>query len=60
LGEDDPRTLTAMANFGLSYGSQGRWEAAVKLDENVLKERIRLLGEEHPETLGTLGWVAVA
>jgi hypothetical protein len=40
-----------MANLASIYWNQGRWDEAVKLEEDVLAARTRLLGKEHPDTL---------
>ena len=34
-----------------TYGQQGRWNEAEKLEVDVMKLRKRLLGVEHPDTL---------
>ena len=47
-----------MANLACTYWNQGRWDDAVKLQEDVLKARIRLLGEEHPDTLTAMANLA--
>ncbi|KAF1949884.1 hypothetical protein CC80DRAFT_598520 [Byssothecium circinans] len=40
-----------MANLASTYGNQGRWKEAEKLEVQVMETRKRVLGEEHPFTL---------
>jgi tetratricopeptide (TPR) repeat protein len=42
--------VTSMANLARTYRGQGRWAEAEELQVQVLEERIRTLGPEHPET----------
>ena len=48
---DDPAVLTACASLGLAYWEAGRTSDAIAVDERVLADRERLLGDEHPDTL---------
>jgi tetratricopeptide (TPR) repeat protein len=59
LGEQHPDTLRIMANLAVTYGSQGKWDKAVGLEEMVLESRKQILGERHPDTLGAMANLAV-
>src|ERR1700727_2773120 len=54
LEEENPSTLTSMANLASTYWNQGRWKEAEKLDIQVMQTIKRVLGEEHPETLTSM------
>ncbi|KAF4932299.1 Kinesin light chain [Colletotrichum fructicola] len=54
LGEEDPLTLTSMANLASTYSNQGRWKEAEELEVRVMETRKRVLGEEHPDTLTSM------
>ena len=47
-----------MANLASTYRNQGRWQDAVKLEKQVLEARVRLFGEEHPNTLTAMANLA--
>jgi hypothetical protein len=49
-----------MAYLAWTYLQQGRTAEAVKLEEEVLEKRRRILGEEHPHTLTTINTLASA
>ncbi|KAF2435578.1 hypothetical protein EJ08DRAFT_604586 [Tothia fuscella] len=51
LGEEDPKTLTAMFNLGRTYIHLGKHEAARAMILNVLKKRKRFFGMDHFDTL---------
>ena len=56
---EDLETLTAIHALALTYQAQGRNVDAARIQEDVLKKRSRILGEEHPHTLAamyTLAW----
>lgn len=40
-----------MANLASTYWGQGRWNEAEELGVQVMKTRIRMLGNDHPDTL---------
>jgi tetratricopeptide (TPR) repeat protein len=44
------KIVNSMANLARTYRGQGRWAEAEGLQVQVLEERIRTLGPEHPET----------
>ena len=48
-----------MANLALTYSSQGQLKKAEQLEVQVLETRKRVLGEEHPHTLTTMGNLAL-
>ncbi|KAJ0370052.1 hypothetical protein COL26b_010256 [Colletotrichum chrysophilum] len=58
LGEEDPLTLTSMANLASTYSNQGRWKEAEELEVRVMETRKRVLGEEHPDTLTSMANLA--
>ncbi|KAJ3846966.1 hypothetical protein EV368DRAFT_88278 [Lentinula lateritia] len=51
LGKNHPDTLSAMASLAFTYWSQGNYDAAEKLAEEVLELRRLDVGEHHPDTL---------
>ncbi|KAL3472076.1 purine and uridine phosphorylase [Aspergillus californicus] len=57
-GDDDPSTLTSMADLVSAYKYQGRWKEAEELGVQVLKVRSRVLGPEHPDTLTSMADLA--
>ncbi|KAF3007144.1 hypothetical protein E8E15_000324 [Penicillium rubens] len=70
LGEDHPDMLTSMANLALTYSNQGRWDEAEQLDVQgrwdeaeqldvqVMETSKTKLGEDHPDTLTSMGNLA--
>ncbi|MBL7509852.1 tetratricopeptide repeat protein, partial [Frankia sp. CNm7] len=50
-GVDHPDTLTARHNLAGAYGTAGRVDQAIRLFEQVLADRVRMLGGNHPDTL---------
>src|SRR3984957_5391397 len=58
LGEENPDTLTSMANLASTYRKQGRWKEAEVLEVLVMDTRKRVLGEEHPDTLTSMANLA--
>jgi tetratricopeptide (TPR) repeat protein len=58
LGEEHPKTLSAMANLAATYWNQGRWREAEELYVKVLEARRRVLGEEHPDTIRAMANLA--
>jgi tetratricopeptide (TPR) repeat protein len=44
--------------FGLAYQENGRWKIAEKLQLQVMRERTRVLGEDHPDTLWSMNHLA--
>jgi tetratricopeptide (TPR) repeat protein len=51
VGPDHPDTLVAISKLALSYGSQNRWQDALRLHREVLELRQARLTSDHPETL---------
>ena len=47
-----------MANVALTYGNQGRWDKAEKLQVDVMNARMRVLGREHHDTLSAMADLA--
>jgi Tetratricopeptide repeat len=47
-----------MANLAATYGEQGRWNEAEKLQVDVVEMSKRLLGAEHPDTLSSMASLA--
>ncbi|KAJ7438615.1 hypothetical protein FB451DRAFT_1378179 [Mycena latifolia] len=70
LGEDHPDTLSAMGNLAASYSEMGQFHQAAELEKMgqfheagelekvVLTKRREILGEDHPDTLRTMGNLA--
>ncbi|MER6186409.1 tetratricopeptide repeat protein [Streptomyces sp. NPDC001652] len=54
---DHPGTLSTANNLAVHLRDTGRVEEARVLGEETL-ERRRVLGEDHPETQRTAGWLA--
>ena len=54
-----PRRCSRRSNLGICHAALGEREAAVKLLEPLYEQRMRLLGEEHEDTLDTLDRLAV-
>jgi tetratricopeptide (TPR) repeat protein len=54
LGDEHPRTLTALDDTAVMLRTQGALAGARALYEVALATRRRLLGEQHPDTLATL------
>lgn len=50
-GREDSDTLSAVALLAWGYQTQGLYQKAAELEEQVLEARKRLLGTDHPETL---------
>ena len=55
LGAEHPLTLTSIGNLASTYGNQGRWEEAEKLEVQVMETMEKVLGAEHPSTLTSIG-----
>ncbi|MEV2234537.1 FxSxx-COOH system tetratricopeptide repeat protein [Streptomyces phaeochromogenes] len=53
FGSDDPATLLAAHNYGVSLRLAGNSEQALELDYDTWQRRIEVLGEDHIHTLGT-------
>jgi tetratricopeptide (TPR) repeat protein len=53
LGDEHPKTLTALDETAVMLRAQGALDAARALHELALATRRRLLGDEHPDTLAT-------
>jgi hypothetical protein len=48
-----------MGNLASTYRNQGRWKEAEELEVQVMETRKRVLGQEHPDTLTSMGNLAV-
>lgn len=59
LGEDHPRTLSALGMVGYLHGRQGHYDEEEPLAIETLARRRRVLGEEHPDTLSSMNSLAV-
>jgi hypothetical protein len=42
-----------MANLAATYWNQGQLERAEKLEVEVIRTRVRILGEKHPNTMAS-------
>jgi serine/threonine protein kinase/tetratricopeptide (TPR) repeat protein len=60
LGEEDPRTLEAMAGLAGVYRQQAGYQEAEALAREALKTARRVLGEEHPQTLALMQELAAS
>jgi hypothetical protein len=62
-GAEEEAAAVAQSQIGLAaadlYSAQGDYAGARRLEESVLKVRKRVLGEEHPQTLGAMNNLAV-
>ncbi len=58
LGEEDPSTLSSIANLASTYRNQGRWEEAEKLFVQVMETSKTKLGADHPDTLTSMANLA--
>ncbi|KAH6674687.1 hypothetical protein B0J14DRAFT_587885 [Halenospora varia] len=60
LGADHPSTLTSMNNLAFIWKEQGRDVEALKLIEECVMLRTRIIGTKHPDTLSSrttlFGW----
>ncbi|KAM3456411.1 hypothetical protein MY3296_001690 [Beauveria thailandica] len=54
-GLDDYFTLVSLGNLALTYGRQGRWVEAERIQMQVLETSKTKLGADHPYTISTLG-----
>ena len=50
LGAEHPSTLTTMNNLAFTWERQGRDTEALKLMEECVRLRTRVLGIDHPDT----------
>ncbi|KAF4332557.1 kinesin light chain [Fusarium beomiforme] len=58
IGADHPDTLTSMNNLAVTYGNQGRWKEAEKLEVQVMERRKAKIGADHPDTLTSMANLA--
>jgi hypothetical protein len=56
--EEDNERLAAAGNLAISLSDQGKYDDAAAMESEVLAVQKRVLGEEHPSTLGTAGNLA--
>ncbi|KAH8823977.1 hypothetical protein DL96DRAFT_1468582, partial [Flagelloscypha sp. PMI_526] len=54
LDDDCPYTLTSMNNLAHDSSNRDQHQNALKLNEEVLELRKRVLGNKHPNTLTSL------
>ena len=54
LKEEHPDTLSSMANLAATYRKQGRWDEAIELMQVVVNLRTKIIGVNHPATLGAV------
>jgi len=57
-GEEDPSTLTALANLATTLKALGDASKARMFEEEIFKVRLLKLGEGHPDTLEAMGSLA--
>jgi hypothetical protein len=53
LGADHPDTLTSMVNLAFTWKEQGRDEEAIRLMEDCVSSRTRVLGVHHHLTVAS-------
>jgi hypothetical protein len=53
LGEEHPYTLTSMANLAFTWHVQGRISEGLRLMEQCVQLRQRILGQDHPDTMSS-------
>ncbi|MBX9583218.1 MAG: tetratricopeptide repeat protein [Gemmataceae bacterium] len=58
-GPDHPDTLMSLADLARCYSALGRHIDSLKLVEEVLTARRRVLGPEHPDTLDSMNSLAI-
>ena len=60
LDAEHPDTLTSMNNLAFTWERQGRVAEALKLMEECVLLRARVLGTDHPDTISSfaalIGW----
>ena len=54
LGKEVLESLNAHSDLAAAYWRQGRWAEAAELEEKGLIVRRKVLGDDHPDTLGTM------
>lgn len=59
LGRDNLKSLQCISNLGWTVSEKRDPQAAKPLQLEVLKCRTIILGERHPDTINTLGVLAV-
>jgi tetratricopeptide (TPR) repeat protein len=59
LSDEQPDTLTSIANLALTYSIQGQWGKAEELQVEMMETRKRVLGDEHPDTLTSIANLAL-
>ncbi len=59
FGEEDPDTLTALANLAVILGKLDRQQEALEKKEQVYKACLRIYGEDHPETRNAQSSLAI-
>jgi hypothetical protein len=53
LEMEHPGTLATRHNLAYTFHKQGRHEETIQLMEHVVKTRIAIIGENHPNTLAS-------
>jgi len=51
LGISEWEMLASQANLAITYADLGRFEEALSMERDVYSGRLKLEGEEHPQTL---------
>jgi serine/threonine protein kinase len=59
LGPNDPETLRALSELGMSYISTAKYAAADRVFTEVYATRIRVFGKNRPETLAAMSDLAI-
>jgi serine/threonine protein kinase/tetratricopeptide (TPR) repeat protein len=59
-GAEHPDTLRSMSKLATAYVDAGRYREALRLQEELLPLRKRILGPHHPETLATMNDLAIS
>ena len=57
--EEDLEVLRSEYNLGCQYAQLGQHQTAFDIFERTLKKRLKVLGEDHPDTLETMRSTAV-
>ncbi|KAG9231982.1 hypothetical protein BJ875DRAFT_468061 [Amylocarpus encephaloides] len=55
---EESKFLNATARFGLFLDSQGRYQSSKQMIRHALEGRLKILGQEHPNTLGSMNNLA--
>ena len=58
FGPEDPKTIEIMSEWGWSFARNGRWNDAIRLQEQMLGLSRKVLGSEKPETITAMQLLA--